>query len=114
MAKSVDRLIREVACYAQKAGKNIVEADVRDRYEDYIRRYGEEKALTALQNTLKYFKDLAKREETRLFCLIKAECLQRFGATPANRRTLKEKLRECPDLYDSVQAVQEYKKRFCS
>lgn len=112
MVKSVDRLIRETARFAQKAGKDIIEIDVRDRYEDYRSEYGEDKALTALQNTLTSFKKLAKEEETRLFNLVKAECLKRFGVAPSNKRTLKAELRENPGLYRSVPAVRDYVKRF--
>ncbi|MBE3573717.1 MAG: hypothetical protein IMW95_12365 [Moorella humiferrea] len=102
----------ETARYARQAGKDITETDVRDRYEDYVRRYGLDKALVALQNTLKAFKEQARKEEARLFCLVKADCLQRFGVAPANRRTLGAELQENPDRYGSVPSVQEYRRRF--
>ena len=114
MAKPVVRLISETARYARRAGKDITETDVRGRYEDYVRRHGEEKALVALQNTLKAFKEQARVEEARLFCLVKYECLTKFGVAPANRHTLKAELRENPGLYESVPSVQEYRRRFCS
>ncbi|AEG15160.1 hypothetical protein Desku_1580 [Desulfofundulus kuznetsovii DSM 6115] len=113
MTKSINRLISETARYAQKAGKDITEADVRDRFQDYIRRHGEEKALIALRNTLESFREQARVEETRLFCLVRAECLRKFGVAPANRRTFKAELRENPGLYESVPSVKEYMKRFC-
>ncbi|WP_156896627.1 hypothetical protein [Desulfovirgula thermocuniculi] len=114
MTKPVNRLISETARYARRAGKDITEADVRDRCENYVRRYGEEKALIALRNTLESFKERARLEETRLFWLIRAECLQKFGVALANRRTFKAELRENPGLYESVPSVQEYQRRFCN
>jgi hypothetical protein len=114
VAKPVNRLISETAWYARRAGKDITEADVRDRYEDYVRRHGEEKALVALRNTLESFREQARVEEARLFCLVRAECLRKFGVAPANRRTFKAELRDNPGLYESVPSVQEYRRRFCS
>jgi hypothetical protein len=111
MAKSLTQLINETAQYARMAGKDIAETDVRDRYEDYVRRHGEEKALIALRNTLESFREQARKEETRLFCLVKAECLQKFGVAQANRRTFKAEIRENPYIYNTP-AAQEYKRRF--
>lgn len=113
MVKPVNGLIKRTALYAYRAGSGISESDVRDRYEEYLERHGKEKALIALKNTLEAFKEQAKKEETRLFCLVKAECLRRFGVAPANRRTFKAELRENPGLYESVPVVREYRKRFC-
>ncbi|MCL6557268.1 MAG: hypothetical protein K6U74_00425 [Firmicutes bacterium] len=104
-------MINETARYARRAGLGITEADVRDRFQDYIRRHGEEKALIALRNTLESLKEQTRRVETRLFCLVKAECFQKFGFAPANRRTFRAEIRENPRMYDTP-AAQEYKRRF--
>lgn len=49
MVKSVNQLISETVRYAQMAGKDIAETDVRDRYEEYRQRHGQEKADIALK-----------------------------------------------------------------
>lgn len=108
---TISQMIKKTSYYAQKAGKNITEEDVRQKYEEYIKWQGEENANIALENTLKSFKEMAKMEEVRLFCLAKAECIHRFGVAPANRSTLKAAIRE--GRYISIPAVQEYKNRFC-
>ena len=113
MAKkmSITQMIKKTSYYAQKAGKDITEEDVRKKYEEYIEWQGEENAKIALKNTLESFKEMAKMEETRLFCLAKAECIHRLGVAPANRSALKAAIRE--GQYISLPAVQEYRNRFC-
>lgn len=107
------KIIQQSARYAQRAGEKITEADVADRYEEYGKRYDQEDADIALKNTLAAFKKQAKREQDRLFSLLRAECLQKFGFAPANRRTFKTEVLENPYMYDTP-AAQEYKRRFLS
>lgn len=106
-----EKMIRQSAKYAQMAGQDITEADIRARYEEYMQRHGQEKAVVALKNTLTSFKKCARREEDRLFSLLRAECLQKFGFAPANRRTFKAEIRENPNRFNTP-AAQEYKRRF--
>jgi len=84
---------------------------VRERYEEYIQRCGEEKADLALKNSLEDFKRLARREQQRLFNLLRAECLAKYGFAPANRRTFWAEIAENPYMYDTP-AAQEYRRRF--
>ncbi|MEW5899055.1 MAG: hypothetical protein AB1652_07785 [Bacillota bacterium] len=104
-------MIQQSARYAQMAGQNITETDIRERYAEYMQRHGQEKAVVALKNTLTSFKECARREEDRLFSLLRAECLQKFGFAPANRRTFKAEIRENPNRFNTP-AAQEYKRRF--
>ncbi|SHF26371.1 hypothetical protein SAMN02745133_02207 [Desulforamulus putei DSM 12395] len=108
---SIRKLIVKTLHYAMQAGKDLTEQDIMERYNEYVERYGIENANIALQNTLADFKKLAKREEQRLFCLVKAECLRKFGVAPANRRTFWAEIRENPLRFDTP-AAREYREKF--
>ena len=106
-----EKVIRQAAEYARKAGKDITEADIKEKYEEYAQRYGQERADIALKNTLANFKERARLEETRLFSRLRAECLDKYGFAPANRRTFLAEIRENHSMYDTP-AAQEYRRRF--
>lgn len=106
-----ERMIRQSAEYARKAGLVITEADVKARYEEYMQRHGQEKANVVLKNILANFKKSAKREESRLLSLLRVECLEKFGFAPANKRTSLAEIRENPNKFNTP-AAQEYRRRF--
>lgn len=111
MDRGIRKLIVKTLHYAIQAGKDLTEQDIINRYNEYVERHGVENANIALQNTLADFKKLAKREEQRLFCLLRAECLEKTGFAPANRRTFWAEIAENPYMYDTP-AAQEYRRRF--
>lgn len=75
------------------AGKNITQEETIEKYLNAIKQYGEEKAIIALDNTLKRFKEEAKEREKRNWSLVRRELLNKGNAVPTSTKNLKDEIK---------------------
>jgi hypothetical protein len=111
--KKVEKLMNDLVYNADKSGfKDVTIKDTQKRYNDVFKSHGQEKALSALNNTLKSFKDKVKVIENKSLESAKKDIFKKVGSIPTALRDIKKSILN--GEYDSLdlQSVEDVKKAF--
>jgi aspartyl-tRNA synthetase len=92
--KKYNKLIDQIVKTAITAElKGITEQEVINRYNEVLESYGIEKADSALQHTLKQFKERAKEKEKIFWNSVKNETFNKLHYCPCAIRDLKSMIK---------------------
>jgi hypothetical protein len=109
----IDKTINEIVYHSEQAGmKNITYELTKQKYDEMLSRYGEEKANEALKATLKSFKDKAKENENKLLTRAKGEIFEKHKSVPTANRAVKEEIIKGTYDNSNIPAVNEYKAKY--
>ncbi len=92
--KQYNKLIDSIVKEATRAGwKEITREEVINRYNDYLKQRGAEKAESALKYTLKQFKKIANKMEKKFWQSVKNEVFNKIHCCPCSLNELKRMIR---------------------
>lgn len=93
MNNKIDKLMNEIIINAKIIDMNITIEELTEKYNNILNTYGEEKALQALQNTYKNFKEKAKEIEKIFWNGVRGEIFKNKGCVPTSNRDLKNMIK---------------------
>jgi len=92
--KQYNKMVEQIVKYAILAElPGITKKEVNNRYNNVLESHGVEKADSALQYTLKQFKERAKEREMKFWQQVKTETFDKLHSYPCSVRDLKSMIK---------------------